>query len=309
MKIAVLDDYQNIALNMADWTEVTKMAGVDVFQDHISDQQQLLTRLVPYDVICVMRERTPLTAAIMRQLPNLKLIVSTGFRNASIDMMAAKELGIEVKNTGYFDHGASEMTWAMLMAMARNIPAEVQNVKNGGWQTTIGTDLRGKTIGIVGLGGIGSKIAAYARAFGMNVIAWSQNLTAETADGAGAQLVTKEKLFREADFITLHLVLSERSVGTVSKHELALMKPTAYIINTSRGPLINEHDLIQTLTDRKIAGAAIDVFETEPLPADHPFRTLDNIMATPHIGYITQDTYTLFFKDMVAALEHWLRQQ
>lgn len=309
MKIAVLDDYQNIALNMADWTEVTKMAGVDVFQDHISGQQQLLTRLMPYDVICVMRERTPLTAAIMRQLPNLKLIVSTGFRNASIDMMAAKELGIEVKNTGYFDHGASEMTWAMLMAIARNIPAEVQNVKNGGWQTTIGTDLRGKTIGIVGLGGIGSKIAAYARAFGMNVIAWSQNLTAETADGAGAQLVTKEKLFREADFITLHLVLSERSVGTVSKHELALMKPTAYIINTSRGPLINEHDLIQTLTDKKIAGAAIDVFETEPLPADHPFRTLDNIMATPHIGYVTQDTYTLFFKDMVAALEHWLRQQ
>jgi len=309
MKIAVLDDYQNIALNMADWTEVTKMAGVDVFQDHISDQQQLLTRLMPYDVICVMRERTPLTAAIMRQLPNLKLIVSTGFRNASIDIIAAKELGIEVKNTDYFDHGASEMTWAMLMAIARNIPAEVQNVKNGGWQTTIGTDLRGKTIGIVGLGGIGSKIAAYARAFGMNVIAWSQNLTAETADGAGAQLVTKEKLFREADFITLHLVLSERSVGTVSKHELALMKPTAYIINTSRGPLINEHDLIQTLTDRKIAGAAIDVFETEPLPADHPFRTLDNIMATPHIGYVTQDTYTLFFKDMVAALEHWLRQQ
>lgn len=309
MKIAVLDDYQNIALNMADWTEVTKMAGVDVFQDHISNQQQLLTRLMPYDVICVMRERTPLTAAIMRQLPNLKLIVSTGFRNASIDIIAAKELGIEVKNTDYFDHGASEMTWAMLMAIARNIPAEVQNVKNGGWQTTIGTDLRGKTIGIVGLGGIGSKIAAYARAFGMNVIAWSQNLTAETADGAGAQLVTKEKLFREADFITLHLVLSERSVGTVSKHELALMKPTAYIINTSRGPLINEHDLIQTLTDKKIAGAAIDVFETEPLPADHPFRTLDNIMATPHIGYVTQDTYTLFFKDMVAALEHWLRQQ
>jgi phosphoglycerate dehydrogenase-like enzyme len=307
-KIAVLDDYQHIALKMADWTTVSNRAEVVVFPDHISEQVHLIERLKPFEIVCVMRERTPLTEDILKQLPNLKLIVSTGFRNASIDLIGAAQLGIAIKNTGYFDHGASEMTWALLMSIARNIPTEVQNLRCGGWQTTIGTDLRGKTIGIVGLGGIGSKIASYAKAFGMNVIAWSQNLTAERADGAGAVLVTKEALFRDADFITIHLVLSERTVCIVGKHELSLMKPTAYLINTSRGPLINEAELIATLSAGKIAGAALDVFDNEPLVSDHPFRKLHNVLATPHIGYVTEDTYQLFFKEMVAAVETWLSE-
>lgn len=306
MKIAVLDDYQHIAMQMADWTAVTDQAEVIVYHDHISEPGPLINQLQSFDVVCVMRERTPLNGDILRHLPKLKLIVSTGFRNASIDLIAAKELGIEIQNTGYFDHGASEMTWALLMAIARNIPVEVNNLRSGNWQTTVGTDIRGKTIGIIGLGGIGSKVASYARAFGMNVIVWSQNLTAETADGAGAVLVSKEALFRDADFITVHLVLSERTVGVVGKRELSLMKPSAYLINTSRGPLINEAELIRVLSDRKIAGAALDVFDTEPLMSDHPFRTLPNVLATPHIGYVTKDTYQLFFNDIVAVLEKWL---
>jgi phosphoglycerate dehydrogenase-like enzyme len=306
MKIAVLDDYQHIAMQMADWTAVTDRAEVIIYHDHISEPGPLIERLQLFDVVCVMRERTPLNADVLRHLPKLKLIVSTGFRNASIDLIAAKELGIEIQNTGYFDHGASEMTWALLMAIARNIPVEVNNLRSGNWQTTVGTDLRGKTIGILGLGGIGSKIASYARAFGMNVIAWSQNLTAETADGVGVVLVSKEALFKDADFITVHLVLSERTVGIVGKKELSLMKPSAYLINTSRGPLINEAELIRVLSDEKIAGAALDVFDTEPLLADHPFRELPNVLATPHIGYVTKDTYHLFFNDIVSVLEKWL---
>jgi len=306
IKIAVLDDYQDVAMEMADWTAVNYQAEVIVYNDHISEPGPLIDRLQPFDVVCVMRERTPLNGDILRHLPKLKLIVSTGFRNASIDLVAAKELSIEAQNTGYFDHGASEMTWALLMAIARNIPVEVNNLRSGDWQTTLGTDLRGKTIGILGLGGIGSKIASYARTFGMNVIAWSQNLTAETADGAGAVLVSKETLFSDADFITVHLVLSERTVGIVGKKELSLIKPSAYLINTSRGPLIDEAALIEVLSDGKIAGAALDVFDTEPLVADHPFRKLPNVLATPHIGYVTKDTYQLFFNDMVAVLEKWL---
>jgi len=266
IKIAVLDDYQDIAMKIADWTTITNRAEVIVYHDHISEPGPLIKRLQPFDVVCVMRERTPLNGDILRHLPKLKLIVSTGFRNASIDLITAKELSIEVQNTDYFDHGASEMTWALLMAIARNIPVEVNNLRSGGWQTTVGTDLRGKTIGILGLGGIGSKIASYARAFGMNVIAWSQNLTAEIADGAGAVLVSKEALFRDADFITIHLILSERTVGIVGKNELSLMKPSTYLINTSRGPLINETELIRVLSDKKIAGAALDVFDTERTP-------------------------------------------
>jgi phosphoglycerate dehydrogenase-like enzyme len=306
IKIAVLDDYQRVALQMADWAAIPDRAEMSVFHDHISEPGPLIERLQPFDVVCVMRERTPLNGDILRHLPKLKLIVSTGFRNASIDLIAAKELSIEVQNTGYFDHGASEMTWALLMAIARNVPVEVNDLRSGGWQTTVGTDLRGKTIGILGLGGIGSKIASYARAFGMNVIAWSQNLTAEIADGAGAVLVSKEALFRDADFITIHLVLSERTVGIVGKKELSLMKSSAYLINTSRGPLINEAELIRVLSDGKIAGAALDVFDTEPLVADHPFRKLPNVLATPHIGYVTKDTYQLFFNDIVGVLEKWL---
>ena len=305
IRIAILDDYQNIALSMADWSAVEKNAEITVFHDHISDQDKLVERLLPFNVLSVMRERTPLNKEIFDRLPNLKLVISTGLRNAAIDVDAAKAAGIEVRNTGYHWTGAPEITWALLMAIARKIPQENGSLRSGDWQKTVGTDLFGKTIGIIGLGNIGIKIANYANAFGMNVIAWSPNLTAEKALESGATLATKEILFSEADFITLNVVLSPRSRNMVSSADIDLMKPTAYLINTSRGPLINEADLISALEQRKIAGAALDVFETEPLPADHPFRKLDNVLATPHIGYGTEDTYKIFFTDTIAEILDW----
>jgi phosphoglycerate dehydrogenase-like enzyme len=257
-------------------------------------------------VVCVMRERTPLNRSILSQLPNLKLIVTTGMRNASIDIKAVEEFGITLKYTGYLESGAPEMTWALIMAIARHIPKESNNFKSGGWQTTIGGDFKGKTMGILGMGRVGSKIAAYAKAFDMNVIAWSPNLTAEKAAESGAQLVSKEELFKQADFVSIHMVLSDRSRGIVGKEDLSLMKPTAYFINTSRGPLVDEIALIEILQQHKIAGAAIDVFNTEPLPVDHPFRKLDNLLATSHVGYVTENTYKLFYTDTVKAVEEWL---
>ncbi|MCR8561380.1 D-2-hydroxyacid dehydrogenase family protein [Mucilaginibacter sp. BJC16-A38] len=307
-QIAVLDDYQGVALIMADWTVVQQRADVSIFNDHLTDEAEIVTRLLPFEVVCVMRERTPLNRQLLSQLPNLKLIISTGRRNASIDEKAVQELGITLKTTGYFGGGAPELTWAMLMAIARNITLENANLKSGLWQTTIATDLAGKTIGIIGLGNIGTKIAAYAKAFDMNVLAWSENLTEEKATVAGATLVNKEALMRESDFITIHLVLSDRSRNTIGQHELDLMKPTAYFINTSRGPLVDEDALVSTLQQKKIAGAAIDVYGIEPLPIDHPFRKLDNILATPHIGYVTEKTYKLFYEDTVAELLEWLKQ-
>jgi phosphoglycerate dehydrogenase-like enzyme len=305
MQIAILDDYQNIALQMADWSAVQKQAGITVFNEYI-EQEQVVKQLIAFDVLCIMRERTPLKRELLSQLPNLKLIVSTGQRNASLDTEACKELGIGVAMTGYVDSAAPELTWALLMAIARHIPIASQNIKSGGWQANIGVDLKGKTIGIVGLGRIGSKIAAYAKAFEMKVIAWSENLTEERAHRAGAELVTKERLFKSADFISIHLALSERSRGIVGAAELELMKPSAFLVNTSRGPLVNEAALVSVLAGRKIAGAALDVYDTEPLPPDHPLRTLDNVLATPHIGYVTEETYKIFYGDTVKAIEGWL---
>lgn len=308
IQIAVLDDYQQVALQMADWSVVKTNAGVTVFNDHQTNEADIVERLKPFDIICVMRERTPMTATLLKQLPNLKVIVSTGMRNASIDVKAAEELGITIKHTGYLETGAPEITWTLLLAIARHIPQETTNFKNGQWQTTIGADIAGKTIGIVGLGRVGRKIAAYARAFDMNIIAWSQNLTEEKAEAAGAKLVTKEELFAQADFVTIHLVLSDRTRGIVDQVALELMKPDAYLINTSRGPLVNEQALISVLQNKKIAGAALDVFDTEPLPANHTLRTLDNVLATSHVGYVTQNTYRLFYGDTVRILENWLNE-
>ncbi|WP_184547112.1 D-2-hydroxyacid dehydrogenase family protein [Mucilaginibacter sp. FT3.2] len=306
IKIAVLDDYQNVARSMANWTAVDQKADVTIFHDHVASETAVIERLLPFQVVCVMRERTPLTRQVLSRLPNLKLIVSTGMRNASIDAVAAAELGITIKPTRYLGTGAPELTWGLLLAIARQITTENANLRANRWQTQIGTDLAGKTIGIIGLGNIGNKIAAIANVFDMHVIAWSENLTAEKAEAAGAKLVTKETLFKESDFITIHLVLSDRSRGIVQKSDLELMKPGAYFINTSRGPLVNEEALIEVLQENKIAGAAVDVFDTEPLAADHPFRTLPNVLATPHIGYVTENTYKLFYGDTVLALESWL---
>lgn len=306
MQIAILDDYQQIALAMADWSAIAHQAQITVFNDHLADAAEVAARLQPFQVLCLMRERTPLDREVLCQLKNLKLIVSTGQRNASLDTAACKELGIEVAATGYVDSGAPELTWALLMALARKLVVENANVRSGSWQTTLGTDLRGKTMGIVGLGRTGSQVAAYAKVFGMKVIAWSQNLTEERAHRAGAELVSKERLFKEADFVSLHLVLSDRSRGIIGKPELDLMKPSAFLINTSRGLLIDEKALTEALTTKQIAGAALDVYDTEPLPEAHPLRRLDNVLTTPHIGYVTENTYRVFYGDTVKAIAQWL---
>ncbi|MDB5111412.1 MAG: hydroxyacid dehydrogenase [Mucilaginibacter sp.] len=306
IKIAVLDDYQQAALAMADWSVLHDRADITVFHEHFDDETIIMDYLLPFQVICVMRERTPLQRQLLSKLPNLKLIVSTGKRNASIDIEAAEEFGITIKPTGYVQSGAPELTWALIMNIARHISLENANLHSGGWQTTIGTDLKGKTIGIIGLGNIGSKIAAYAKVFDMKVIAWSQNLTSERAAECGALLVTKETLLREADFVTVHLILSSRSRGIITKDDLVLMKPTAYFINTSRGPLVDEDALIAVLQQQKIAGAALDVFDTEPLPLNHAFRKMNNVLATPHIGYVTEETYKVFYEDTVKNIQEWL---
>lgn len=306
VKIAILDDYQQVALTSADWSALDGKAEMTVFSDHLPGEESVIERLKSFDVVCVMRERTPLTGAILSALPQLKLIVSTGLRNASIDMKAAAARGITIAHTGYVTSGAPELTWALIMAIARRIVPEHATVTAGGWQAGVGTDLKGKTMGIVGLGNIGSKIARYAHAFEMPVIAWSENLTKEKAESCGAEWVSKEDLFRRADFVTIHLLLSPRSRGIIGAAELALMKPSAYLVNTSRGPLVDEPALIRVLQEKRIAGAALDVFDTEPLPQDHPFRTLDNVLATPHIGYVTLDTYKVFYEDTVKAILEWL---
>lgn len=306
MNVAVLDDYQSAALRMADWSAIADRAVVTVFGDHVADPDALIARLQPFDIICVMRERTPLPRAIIDNLPRLKLIVSTGRRNASIDVAAAAERGIPVAITGYRSSPTIELTWALILASARHIASENASLRAGAWQRAIGADLRGKTLGVLGLGNIGAEVARIGLAFGMNVIAWSQNLTEEKAAAIGARLVSKEELFRQADFLTVHLVLSARSRGLVGAAELALMKPTARLINTSRGPIIDEATLIAALAARKIAGAALDVFDREPLPAEHPFRTMDNVLATPHIGYVSEDVYRVFYEDTVAAIGAFL---
>jgi len=309
IKIAVLDDYQGAAFDYADWGVLNDFAGVTVFNDHLFEESEVADRLLPFEVVCVMRERTPLNRSLLTKLTNLKLIVSTGKRNASIDMKAVEELGIAIKSTGYVESGAPELTWALLMSLARNVVKENENVRAGRWQTTIGADLFEKTIGIIGLGRVGAKVAAYAKAFGMNVLAWSQNLTEEKAAECGALKVSKEALFSTADFVTVHLVLSERSKGIIDKDDFKLMKPEACFINTSRGQLVNEHASIEVLQQGRIAGAALDVFDIEPLPGDHPFRTLDNILVTPHIGYVTRHTYEVFYQDTVEAIQQWLIEQ
>ncbi len=253
-RVAILDDYQGIALQMADWSAVQSRAEVTVFRDHLSDLSQLAERLAPFDVLCVMRERTPLQRPLLERLPNLKLIVSTGTRNASIDLAAAKERGVTVCATGYIAHGAAELTWALLMASVKHLPQECLSVRNGGWQTTIGGDLKGRTLGIVGLGRLGSAVAKYAHAFDMNVIAWSTNLTEVKAREHGAKLVTKRQLFEESDIITIHLVLSERTKGIIDASDLSLMKPSAILVNTSRGPLVDEAALIKALATQSNRG-------------------------------------------------------
>lgn len=306
MRVAVLDDYQGVALDSADWTPVRERAEVDVFRDHLADEDAVAARLAPYDVVVAMRERTPFPASLLRRLPALRLLVTTGKRNAAIDVAAARERGVTVCGTGGSASATPELTWGLLLALARGIPGEQAAVRAGGWQQTVGLDLEGATLGILGLGRIGRRVAGYARAFGMTTLAWSQNLRPEDAAAHGARYVDKDTLFSESDVVTIHLQLSDRTQGLVGAADLARLGPSGYLVNTSRGPIVDEAALAAALTDGRIAGAALDVYDTEPLPAGHPLRTLPNALVTPHIGYVTRGTYAVFYGEAVADIVAWL---
>jgi phosphoglycerate dehydrogenase-like enzyme len=306
VNVAVLDDYQGVATSFDGWLKVSDRANITVFRDHLADEDALAERLAPFDVVCIMRERTPMSGSLLKRLPKLKLIASTGPTNASIDLATAAERGITIAHTGYTSAPTIELTWALILASVRHIPSEVASVRAGGWQHTIGDDLAGKTLGILGLGRVGTAVAKVGLAFGMDVIAWSQNLTSDVAAAAGARRVSKEELLRAADVISIHMVLSARTIGLIGAKEFALMKPSARLINTSRGPLVVEAALLHALANNRIAGAAIDVYDIEPLPQDHPYRHAENLLATPHIGYVACGLYERFYQDCAANINTWL---
>jgi phosphoglycerate dehydrogenase-like enzyme len=305
VRVAILDDHQGVALDTAPWDDLGGDAEVVAFSDHLADDDALVARLEPFDVIVAMRERTPFTRARLERLPNLELLVTTGMRNASIDVAAAHERGIVVSGTGGVSAATAELTWALILALARHVPAEDRSVHEGGWQTTVGIDLAGRTLGVAGLGNQGAPVARIGQAFGMRVIAWSQNLTPERAAEHGAEAVTRDQLLAQSDVLTIHLKLSERSRGLIGADELARMKPTALLVNTSRGPIVDEGALVAALRDGTIGGAALDVFDTEPLPADHPLRSAPNTVLTPHIGYVTESTYEVFYGQAVEDIAAW----
>jgi len=298
LKIAILDDYQDVALSLADWSSLK--ASVEVFTAPFADAEEVVKRLADFDVLVAMRERTRFPADLLSRLRSLKLLVTTGPANAAIDVQAAQENGIMVCGTGYFSYPTAEFTWALILAAARKLPEHVQSMRTGGWQLGLGTSVQGQTLGVLGLGRVGQLVAAFAHAFDMRVIAWSPNLTAEKAAEHGVTAVSKAELFAEADILSIHMVLSERSRGLVGASELAMMKPTSILVNTSRGPIVDEGALVDALQRQVIACAALDVYDTEPLPADHPLRSLDNAVLTPHIAYVSDQLYSVFYKDAVA---------
>lgn len=304
-RIAILDDYQNLATTLADWSAIRAAHDVTVFDRHIPEADALVAALEPFDAVCLMRERTAFGADVINRLPNLKFIVTAGMRNAAIDMDAARARGIDVSGTPVSSHATAELTLGLMLSLARHIAAEAANMKNGGWQSTLGMELSGKTLGLLGLGFLGGKVAGYGQALGMDVIAWSQNLTDARAQEVGARRVEKDALFAEADVISIHLKLSDRSHHLVDAAAFARMKPTAMIINTSRGPIIDEAALLAALREGRIAGAGLDVYDQEPLPADHPLRHEPRALLTPHLGYWTRDNLTGWYQGMADAVAAW----
>ncbi len=304
---AILDDYQNAAMTVADWSPVAKDVTFKAFNKKLNGTGEVVAALKGCAIVCLMRERTPFGKDVIDALPDLKLIVTSGMRNHAIDFQAAAARGIPVCGAESLGPPTAELTFGLMLELARHMGAENARLKAGGyWQTTLGIDFYGKTLGIIGLGKLGARVARIGNALDMKVIAWSQNLTAERAKEAGATLVSKEELLRNSDFVTVHQLLSPRTRGLIGAAELALMKPTAFFINTSRGPIADEKAIEAALRARKIAGAAIDVFDVEPLPLDHPFRKLDNILITPHLGYVTQDNYRRFYTQMIEDIRAWL---
>jgi phosphoglycerate dehydrogenase-like enzyme len=306
-RCAVLDDYQNVAMRMADWSPIAKDVEIEVFHRPLGDAAAITRALQNFSIVCAMRERTLFSKAVFDGLPNLRLLVTTGMRNAAIDVAAASERNVMVCGTDVTGHPTPELAFGLILELARKIGHENARLKAGAWwQETVGIDLFGKTLGLLGLGRLGSRAAAIGRAFGMQLIAWSQNLTAEKAREAGATRVEKDELFGRADFITIHMVLSPRTRGLVGVRELGLMKKTAFLINTSRGPIVEEAALIAALRERRIAGAGLDVYDVEPLAQDHPLRKMDNAVITPHLGYVTEDTLRIFYSGTVEDIRAWL---
>jgi len=305
-RVALLDDYQGVALRMADWKGLPSGTEVTAFQDHLADESAIAARLADFDIVMALRERTPFTRSLLGRLPKLKLLITAGMRNASIDMKAAAERGILVCGTAGLPYPTAELAWGLILSLARRLPAEDRATREGKWQTSVGLGLNGKTLGVLGLGTLGSRVARVGRAFEMEVLAWSQNLTAERAAEVGASLTTKDELLARSDFVSIHLVLGERTRGLIGARELALMKRSAFLVNTSRGPIVDEAALIRALQDGTIAGAGLDVFDEEPLPLDHPFRRLANIVITPHLGYVTEETYRVFYGQALEDIKAYL---
>jgi|SRR5689334_4354569 phosphoglycerate dehydrogenase-like enzyme len=308
VRAAILDDYQNVAMGLADWSPLAKDVEIKVFNKPFGSQDEVVKALQGFAVVVGMRERTPFPREVIEALPDLKLLITTGARNNSFDVKACAERGVTVSGTGAVGSPTTGIAFGLMLELTRRIGFENARLKAGAapWQMTIGRDLEGLTLGILGLGKLGQRSAAVGQAFGMKTMAWSQNLTVEKAKAVGADYVSKEDLFRIADFITIHLVLSDRSRGLIGAKELGLMKKSAYLINTSRGPIVDEKALIAALQSKSIAGAGLDVFDIEPLPLDHPFRKMDNVVITPHLGYVSEQNYRKYFPDIVEDIRAWL---
>lgn len=306
MRVAFLDDYQNCARDYGDWSLIGNDVEVTSFTDHVADEDAIAARLRDFEIVCAMRERTPFPRSLLERLPDLKLLITSGMRNRSIDVEAARARGVTVCGTPGAGAPTADLTWGLIVALARHIPAEDRRVRLGGWQQTVGVGLAGKTLGVLGLGNLGGRVARIGLAFEMKVVAWSQNLTEERCREVGVTLVSKEELLRRSDVVTIHMVLSERTRGLLGAAELALMKPTAFLVNTSRGPIVDEDALAAALERRVIAGAGLDVFGTEPLPLDHPFRRLENTVVTPHLGYVSQENYRAYFDGYLKAIRGFL---
>lgn len=306
-RLAILDDYQGVALEMADWSALRGSVEITVFGDHLADEAAVAERLKDFEIVCLMRERTPFPRSLIEKLPKLEHLVTSGMRNRSIDLQAARDHGVVVTGSASLDHPAMELTWGLILGLARQIPAGDRAMREGRWATAIGIGVKGKTLGVIGLGRLGAQVARVGLAFGMRVLAWSTNLTRARCEEVGVALAaSKDELLRESDFVTLHVPLGDRSRGMIGRREFGLMKPSAYLINTSRGPIVDEAALVEALRNRAIAGAGLDVYDVEPLPAGHPLRSLPNAILVPHQGYVVAENYRIFYQGAVDNIRAWL---
>jgi phosphoglycerate dehydrogenase-like enzyme len=303
MKVAILDDYQNLSIILGNFEKLKEVFNFHVFNQPFKNENDTIDKLKDFEILLTMRERTPITKNVIKSLKKLKLIITSGMRNKSIDLIAAKEKNILVCGTDSNSNSTAELTWALILGLSRNIREEAENMYQGYWQTTLGLDLKGKILGVIGLGRIGSQVAKIGRAFGMNVIAWSENLKLSVAKDNQVLAVTKEELLEKSDFVTIHTVLSDRTKNLITKKDFEKMKELAFLINTSRGPIVNEYDLVEALEKNIIAGAGLDVYDIEPLPDNHKLRFLPNALLLPHIGYVTKENYEIFYSQMSENLQ------